>query len=425
MTARGLISNLVAPIAVLGAFALIIALVWLAGLFALVPAFIFGTALVVIGYLDRPKRHAGTARAERDDGEGLATAILDSLTEPVFLLNLRRKVIAANRAALVLLGENITGRDLSMSIRNPDALDAVDAVIEGRGRRNIEISLSAPVQQYFRLHAGKVYREEGQPDRVVVVLTDVTGIRRSEQMRADFVANVSHELRSPLSALVGFIETLKGPARDDPQARERFLDIMDGEAGRMTRIIDDLLSLSQVETKEHIQPEGLVDLGALLARVEATIEGKAKRRNMTLARNMPASGTSDAVPTVLGNEDELIEVFQNLLDNAVKYGREGSAVEISVANVERIPEKGGRGFSIAIRNRGDGIAPEHLPRLTERFYRVDKGRSRSMGGTGLGLAIVKHLVSRHRGFLGVESTLGQDTVFTVFLPIPSESSTAS
>jgi len=425
MTARGLISNIVAPVAVLGAFALIIALVWLAGLFALVPAFIFGTALVVIGYLDRPKRHAGTARAERDDGEGLATAILDSLTEPVFLLNLRRKVIAANRAALVLLGENITGRDLSMSIRNPDALDAVDAVIEGRGRRNIEISLSAPVQQYFRLHAGKVYREEGQPDRVVVVLTDVTGIRRSEQMRADFVANVSHELRSPLSALVGFIETLKGPARDDPQARERFLDIMDGEAGRMTRIIDDLLSLSQVETKEHIQPEGLVDLGALLARVEATIEGKAKRRNMTLARNMPASGTSDAVPTVLGNEDELIEVFQNLLDNAVKYGREGSAVEISVDNVERIPEKGGRGFSVAIRNQGDGIAPEHLPRLTERFYRVDKGRSRSMGGTGLGLAIVKHLVSRHRGYLGVESTLGQDTVFTVFLPIPSESSTAS
>jgi two-component system, OmpR family, phosphate regulon sensor histidine kinase PhoR len=424
MNARAFLAYLASPfIALIGAI-LLVAVVWVAGLFALIPAMILAIALLVVGYLDRPQRNKGPTQTDTDDGEGLAIAILDNLQEPVFLLNLRRKVIAANRAALDLLGENLTGKDLSLSIRNPAALDAVDAVIEGRGRHTIEISLTVPVQRYFRLHAGKIYRDKGRPDRVLIVLTDVTVIRRSEQMRADFVANVSHELRSPLSALVGFIETLKGAARDDPAARDRFLGIMDDEAGRMTRIIDDLLSLSHVETKEHIQPDSQIDLSKLLQRAAATVEIKAKNRNMSVATHSEVS-TDLGAPLVIGDDDELMEVFQNLLDNAVKYGREGTAVEIKLRAVERIPEKGGPGLAVSVRNIGDGIAPEHLPRLTERFYRVDKGRSRSMGGTGLGLAIVKHLVSRHRGHLAVSSTLGEATVFTVYLPIRESSSSAS
>lgn len=415
MTLRFLPTYLFAPVFLVLAIALAAGLVLIAGLLALVPALVFAVVLLVIGILDRSRAVTRVVRADPDEGADLAIAILDSLPGPVLLLNLRRKVIATNQAARNLLGENASGRDLALSIRNPDALDAVDAVIAGKGRRTLEISLPVPVQQYFQLHAVKVYRGDGQPDRVIVALTDVTGIRRSEKMRADFVANVSHELRSPLSALVGFIETLQGRARDDPEARERFLGIMSDEAGRMTRIIDDLLSLSQVETSEHIQPEGRIDLCSILQRVAATVELRSSERGMKISVNCP-----EGMPRVMGDDDELMEVFQNLVVNAIKYGREGTEVTVDIREVERIPEKGGQGVAVAVRNQGGGIEPEHLPRLTERFYRVDKGRSRSIGGTGLGLAIVKHIVNRHRGYLAVESALGEGTIFTVYLPKPTD-----
>ncbi len=416
MTIRSVPSLIAAPFLALFALAFVLALVWFAGLLALIPALVFGALLIVIGVLDRSRSGAvagatNSGRVERDDSADIATAILDSLPEAVLLLNLRRKVIAANQAARELLGDRATGHDLERSIRDTDALGAVDSVIAGEGPGTLEITFPVPVPRYFQFHAVKVYREDDRPDLVVVVLTDVTGTRRSEQTRADFVANVSHELRSPLSALVGFIETLQGPARDDQKARDRFLGIMDGEASRMTRLIDDLLSLSQVETSEHIQPDQQVDLQSILRRVITIMEVRAKERGMTIVLSCP-----EDLPRVLGHDDELIEVFQNLIDNAVKYGTEGSEVRAKVWGIDRIPEKGGAGIAVAISNDGEGIASEHLPRLTERFYRVDKGRSRSMGGTGLGLAIVKHIVSRHRGHLGITSNLGEGTVFTVYFP---------
>ena len=398
MSIRSVPSLIAAPFLALFALAFVLALVWFAGLLALIPALVFGALLIVIGVLDRSRSGAvagatNSGRVERDDSADIATAILDSLPEAV------------------LLGDRATGHDLERSIRDTDALGAVDSVIAGEGPGTLEITFPVPVPRYFQFHAVKVYREDDRPDLVVVVLTDVTGTRRSEQTRADFVANVSHELRSPLSALVGFIETLQGPARDDQKARDRFLGIMDGEASRMTRLIDDLLSLSQVETSEHIQPDQQVDLQSILRRVITIMEVRAKERGMTILLSCP-----EDLPRVLGHDDELIEVFQNLIDNAVKYGTEGSEVRAKVWGIDRIPEKGGAGFAVAISNDGEGIASEHLPRLTERFYRVDKGRSRSMGGTGLGLAIVKHIVSRHRGHLGITSNLGEGTVFTVYFP---------
>ncbi|MBF0394790.1 MAG: PAS domain-containing sensor histidine kinase, partial [Alphaproteobacteria bacterium] len=237
-----------------------------------------------------------------------------------------------------------------------------------------------------------------------------------ERMRADFVANASHELRTPLASLLGFVETLRGPARDDAEARERFLAIMHEQGTRMARLIEDLLSLSRIEMNEHSQPRGEVDLDRVLALVVETLEMKARARGMRIALDVP-----DDLPPVTGDADELAQVFQNLIDNAVKYGAEGSVVEVTVGHAATAPPALIRRLpagivSVTVRDHGDGIAREHIPRLTERFFRIDTARSRKMGGTGLGLAIVKHIVSRHRGVLAVDSEPGQGSVFTVHLP---------
>jgi two-component system phosphate regulon sensor histidine kinase PhoR len=233
-------------------------------------------------------------------------------------------------------------------------------------------------------------------------------------MRADFIANASHELRTPLTTLTGFIETLRGPARDDAEARERFLAIMHQQAARMTRLVEDLLSLSRIELNEHVMPQGLVALDSLLRHLADALELRAAERGMRIRLDLPP-----ALPEVLGDRDELAQVFQNLVDNGIKYGRAGSDITVTAATGVRpsySSDAGGNPFvSVAVRDCGEGIAREHLPRLTERFYRVDTARSREMGGTGLGLAIVKHILNHHRGFLEIESTLGAGSAFTVFL----------
>jgi len=325
------------------------------------------------------------------------TAILHVLPDPVLLIDSEKRILAANIAAKNLLGDQIEGRALTLALRHPDILDAVDEVLNGAEQRQIRISLFNSVRRSF--------------DIQVASLTETTQEHNAEQMRADFVANVSHELRSPLSSLVGFIETLRGPARDDESARDRFLEIMDGESKRMARLIDDLLSLSRVEANEHILPEGQVDIGTLLTEIVDTLAARASERQITI--ELPEKHTQ---VFATGNRDELMEVFHNLVDNAVKYCPEDTRVRINVEEVDRIPDLGGTGIVVTVSDEGEGIPPEHLPRLTERFYRVDKGRSRTMGGTGLGLAIVKHIVNRHRGRLTVDSTLGKGTEFKVFLP---------
>jgi two-component system phosphate regulon sensor histidine kinase PhoR len=249
---------------------------------------------------------------------------------------------------------------------------------------------------------------------VVLSLHDITQLKRAEQMRADFIANASHELRTPLTTLTGFIETLRGPAREDAEARERFLAIMHEQAARMTRLVEDLLSLSRIELNEHVMPRGSIPLGPLLGHLADTLELRAGARGMRIRLDLPPD-----LPDVMGDRDELAQLFQNLLDNAIKYGRAGSDISVAATTGVGPPHGGDAGggafVSIAVRDQGEGIAREHLPRLTERFYRVDTARSREMGGTGLGLAIVKHILNRHRGFLDIESALGAGSVFTVFL----------
>lgn len=354
---------------------------------------------------------------------------LDQLPDPVIVLNARREITAVNRTATELFGIGPLGRDLALSLRHPEVLAAVETAAAGASPVTQEITLPAPVPRTFTLHAGllgsdpppadagpgDVEPRRDRPDdasrRVVLVLRDETRARRAERSRVDFITNASHELRSPLSALIGFIETLQGPASEDAAARDRFLAIMQAEAQRMARLVGDLMSLSRVEINEHVPPRHRVDLADVLAAVTETLAVRAEKRQMTIALSCPAD-----LPPVLGETDQLTQVFHNLIDNALKYGRAGSVVGVTAALIERMPGTPAGAVRIAISDSGDGIAAIHLPRLTERFYRADESRSRRLGGTGLGLAIVKHIVNRHRGQLTIHSQVGEGSTFTVFLP---------
>jgi two-component system phosphate regulon sensor histidine kinase PhoR len=232
-----------------------------------------------------------------------------------------------------------------------------------------------------------------------------------EKMRADFVANASHELRTPLASLIGFIETLRGPAADDPAAQQRFLTIMDEQAQRMQRVIADLLSLSRIEMSEHQPPDTAIALPPLLARIAAAMAPMIAAAGTKIALEVPAD-----LPAVAADADQLTQVFSNLLDNAIKYGKRGGSIKFTAGLASGNPRFEPGGVVITVADDGQGIAREHIPRLTERFYRVDKGRSRAVGGTGLGLAIVKHVVNRHRGRLFIDSAEGAGTTFTVWLP---------
>jgi two-component system phosphate regulon sensor histidine kinase PhoR len=308
-------------------------------------------------------------------------------------------------------------------LRHPGLRGAIDRAFsqgtsQGTGQGTVqgtvqtaELSLSAPVAR--EVHATVVPMEPPRADggRVVVVLSDRSRERAVERMRADFIANASHELRTPLASLMGFIETLRGPAADDPPAQQRFLGIMAEQAARMNRLIDDLLSLSRIELVEHQAPAGRVDLAELLRGLAAGFEPRLAERRVTLDL-----AVATGLPPVLGDADQLAQVAQNLLDNAVKYGREGGTVRL-VAEPAAGPRWPARpGVVVTVVDQGHGIPREHLPRLTERFYRVDTGRSRAVGGTGLGLAIVKHIVNRHRGQLAIDSDEGVGTTVSVWLP---------
>lgn len=350
------------------------------------------------------------------DTEPVERRILDELPDPVILLNASRNIISANQAARKLFNITEMGRDLTIALRHPAVLDAVDASLAGSTPDPVEFELSAGVPVTFEVQVAAVPRPNDEDGvRVVILLHDVTGTKRVDEVRADFVANVSHELRSPLAALAGFIETLSGPAKDDPAAREKFLGIMNNEAQRMTRLIEDLLSLSRVEANEHIRPEDEVEIETVVGEVVDAYSNRCTESGNSIDVDLP-----DDLPSVLGDHDQLSQVFQNLVDNALKYGGPGKPVRVTASPVERLPESGTHGVAVSVQDQGDGIPTDHIPRLTERFYRVDKARSRGLGGTGLGLAIVKHIVSRHRGHILIESTPDSGSTFTVTVPAFSQ-----
>ncbi|MEM8748928.1 MAG: ATP-binding protein [Pseudomonadota bacterium] len=338
--------------------------------------------------------------------------ILNAIEAPFLLVNRDRTITYANRQAGIVLGDrsadDLIGQTFVRVLRNPDAVRCLEIALTRGETAHADIPLSHPQPGTYRLSAVPIEHEN---DAAAITLMDVTPLIKAAQMRSDFVANVSHELRSPLTTLSGLIETLQTSASGDPEAQKRFLGVMAREASRMDRLIDDLLSLSRVEEDERIRPTASVNLVPLIEGVISTLKDRAEALDRKIEFHAP-----DSSCLVAGDSDQLIQVFQNLLENAIKYSKPGGAVQMAIETKKSAPRFDSLVWAVSVKDEGEGIAPEHMPRLTERFYRIDSGRSRQLGGTGLGLAIVKHILNRHRGRLHIASKPGEGATMTVLLP---------
>ena len=384
--------------------ALVIALGTGVGVYA-VGGSIDGAAVTVVGAMaaalaamGRGDQGQAAARARGPDADTLLGEVLDVIAEPVLLVR-RGIVTCANASARSVLGKHIVGEDVRVAIRHPAAADRLGPNGTLPGRPVELVGVGAPDQRW-EMRTG-----ETADGMRIVHLVDQSGNYAAEKMRVDFVANASHELRTPLASILGFIETLNEEAGEDPALRARFLKVMFDEARRMQRLVEDLISLSRIEAEKYRLPGERLDLGELLEDVAAEIAA---------ARSPRAGDVSVTIdpglPAVTGDEAQLSQLFHNVIGNAMKYGRANTPVRVSLSlNRSKLVQ-------LVVRDEGEGIAPQHIPRLTERFYRVDAGRSRSVGGTGLGLAIVKHIVERHRGRLDIASRVGIGTTVTIALP---------
>lgn len=334
--------------------------------------------------------------------------LIEAFPEAVIAIDKADHVIAVNAPGRELFPAMRPNDLLVWHLRAPDVLDAVKRARATAAPVRATWLERVPVERFFELHAALIEGLQFE-ETMILTLRDLTEARRVERMRVDFVANASHELRTPLASLLGFVETLQGPARDDKEARERFLSIMRDQGQRMARLVDDLLSLSRIEQSLHLRPQTPVDMVAVLRHIADTLAPMAAENDVTLSLDVPEQAI------VTGDRDELLRLAENLVENAIKYGASHPLCVNRAVEVTLRPEAGQ--FIVTVRDHGPGIAPEHLPRLTERFYRVDAGQSRAKGGTGLGLAIVKHIVAHHRGRLDIDSKLGKGAAFSVALPL--------
>lgn len=365
--------------------------------------------------------------ASREDVRGVnpvesaaVSAIVAGMPDPAVLLDRAGRVIHLNAAAAQLAPALRRNELAQFALRSPEIITALREAIATTETRRATYLDHVPVDRWMELIITPVPVPTlfGGADKcMLMTFHDQTPLRRVEEMRADFVANASHELRTPLAALSGFIDTLQGPAKDDVKARERFLGIMHTQATRMARLIDDLLSLSRVELSAHVRPDTLVDIVPIIRQVADGLEPLAGERQVDIDIDLPETPVA-----IAGDREELLRLFENLIENALKYGASGGKVIVSLSQAmsgENAPE-----VRVMVRDFGPGIAPEHLPRLTERFYRVDVGDSRAQGGTGLGLSLVKHIVNRHRGRLLIESVPKNGATFTACFPQAKTSASA-
>ena len=339
---------------------------------------------------------------QRLSGEYLAAAVAD----PLIIFDRTATIVHANAAAFAAFGGLAPGMSLSLKFRAPEMQALLDGIVSGTMASDVvAYTEKLPVERTYRVSASSVGHAT---DLYVLVFKDQSEARRIDRMRADFIANASHELRTPLASIAGFIETLRGPARNDAAARDQFLQIMQNQTGRMARLIDDLLSLSRLEMKPYLRPGTAVDLRQTIDSVIDSLAPLANENGIAIERDF-----TDGAISVPGDRDELFQVFENLLENACKYGQSGGRVTVSIAQAEDGQDPG---IEVTIRDYGPGIAEEHIPRITERFYRVDVENSRTQKGTGLGLSIVKHILTRHNARLSIKSEVGKGAAFTVHLP---------
>jgi two-component system phosphate regulon sensor histidine kinase PhoR len=343
--------------------------------------------------------------------------LVDTLPDILIMINDDKRVVRTNRAARAIFGQNLAGQSLKEVIPNPYLIDAISSVIQDLKGREIEFRIEDPVVRDFLAIIERFPVPTAGGISTVITMNDITELKSVEQMRADFVANASHELRTPLASIKGFVETLLGPAKDDEVAREEFLKIMLEQADRMQQLIGDLLSLSKIEMNAHSVPTEAVDFGNIVRKEVEHHKRGAGVKNQRLLINI-----QDNLPSVKGDGNELAQVVHNLVSNAIKYGYADSDVNVTLKVTTELPQdlnmrNLSRVVSLSVKDQGDGIPKQHLPRLMERFYRVDSARTRQVGGTGLGLAIVKGIIARHRGAITVDSVVGEGTNFTVYVPI--------
>ncbi|NDR54867.1 ATP-binding protein [Aliiruegeria sabulilitoris] len=339
--------------------------------------------------------------------------ILAAVPMPLLLVGADERIRVMNPGAMQLFSGSGKGRHIVTVLRQPSLLQVVEQTLRsGVAANGRYVDKNLAREATYRVRVAPVQDTDGTC--VLLSFEDITDLQQAGEMRRDFVANVSHELKTPLTALLGFIETLRGAARNDPEVRERFLLIMEREAQRMNRLVSDLLSLSRVESTERQQPTDPVDIKALVESTLVSLESLASSENVRLITQRMDDGHEDLV--VRGDRDQLQQVLTNLIENAIKYGRSGGSVQVRLSYSSRELAFRGPGIRIDVVDDGDGFDPIHIPRLTERFYRVDNHRSREMGGTGLGLAIAKHIVNRHRGRFRIETEPGKGATFTVLLP---------
>ncbi|HHZ07589.1 MAG TPA: phosphate regulon sensor histidine kinase PhoR [Rhizobiales bacterium] len=363
-----------------------------AGIIALLPAFLGDRRT-------EPPPPRAADPSESADPLANVKAAFAGFDSPVFLLDRQGNVLFQNHSAAHAFGEINAGQHVSARIRQPAVLDIIRESFASGKPGATEIAMPVPSESVYLV---RVVKAEGEADFFVLIFRDISETRRIDRMRTDFVANASHELRTPLASLRGFIETLMGPARNDPRAQEKFLAIMQEQVTRMSRLVDDLMSLSRLELKAKLAPDDAVDLVPLIGSVCDALAPLADHVGVEIVRNVP-----EGPVIVRGDRDELTQVFENLIENACKYGQEGKTVEVTLSAPDGQPPE------VSVRDHGPGIPEEHVPRLTERFYRVNVESSRSKKGTGLGLAIVKHILTRHRARLVIRSEVGKGSTFTV------------
>lgn len=368
-------------------------------------------ALSILSLPTRSKAEPQAALSTDDVIKALIdTGLSEIIPEPALIIDKNQRLLSANALAHKEFENLSEGEPLTLAFSG-DILSLVAQVIESQKPAVMELTERGQVERFFEAHISPLTAQHKPSDAVAVIFRNLTKHRRVEQMRVDFVANASHELRTPLAALSGFVETLQGPAKNDPVAQDKFLTIMQAQAERMRRLIDDLLSLSRIEVNAHVRPDGEVELRDMIEQTVDSLQPLAKSKDITLSFSTNIERVS-----VQGERDELIRLVENFIQNAVRYGGDGKKVDVSLQYLPPFGDQKGEAI-IAVRDYGAGIAPEHLPRLTERFYRADKNESRAKGGTGLGLAIVKHIVNRHRGRLNIESTVGEGSTFSVRLDV--------
>lgn len=350
--------------------------------------------------------------------------LVDTLPDILIMTDQQKNIVRTNRAARNIFGQNLAGRRLSDVLPNDKLLRAVSAVIEDLQGQSMEFRLESPGPYDFQAIIERFPIPSEGGISIVITLTDITQQKRVQHMRADFVANASHEIRTPLASIIGFIETLRGPAKDDEAAREEFLKVMAEQAERMSKLVNDLLSLSKIEMNAHHLPTARVDVLRIIRSEKQHFEWACKQKKVTLRLNL-----HDNLPATKGDDEELAQVVRNLIGNAIKYTNPETEVVLSAKVVSTLPDDPvfrdlQRAICFSVKDQGEGIPKEHLPRLTERFYRVDSARTRKVGGTGLGLSIVKHVLNRHHGVLTVDSEMGIGSTFNVYLPVYDDISTS-